>query len=164
MYFCIFVGPFFFYTFFAEFDDNFILTNLKGGEFMDYETRKRLATQREKIIQLLIDAGEDGVTNTEMATVSLRYGGHINEMYRQGYKIKKLGLGGGVFRYWLLSIPSQIKIPENAHDIFMDEVERRLGADISAEISEIHEDLYFHTVRRNGWYLREMEEDQQNLH
>lgn len=130
---------------------------------MDSETWKRLATQREKIIQMLIDAGDEGVTNVEMAVVSLRYGGHINEMYRQGYKMKKMNLGSGVFRYWLISRPSQIKIPENAHDLFMDEVEKRLGADISAEISEIHDDLYFHTVRKNGWYLREMEQDQEQM-
>lgn len=128
---------------------------------MDYETRKRLATQRQKIIQMLRDAGDEGVTNTEMAVVSLRYGGHINEMGRQGYKYKKMNLGGGVFRYWLLSVPSQINIPENAHDIFMDQVEKRCGEEMSAEVSEIFEELYFHAVRKNGWYLREMETEQQ---
>jgi hypothetical protein len=130
---------------------------------MNELTRKRLATQRQKIIQMFRDAGEDGVTNVDMSEISLRYGGHINEMYRQGYKMKKLNLGGGVFRYWLISIPSQINIPENAHDIFMDEVESRLGADISAEISEIYDDLYFHCVRRNGWYLRDMEDGQMEM-
>ena len=130
---------------------------------MDDLTRKRLATQREKIIQMLIDAGDDGVTNIEMSFVSLRYGGHINELYRQGYKIKKMNLGGGVFRYWLISRPSQIRIPENAHDIFMNEVERRCGEEMSAEVSEIFDDLYFHTVRKNGWYLRELEDEQMKL-
>jgi hypothetical protein len=121
---------------------------------------KRLLTQRQKIIQMLVDAGDDGVTNAEMNKISFRYGGHINEMGRQGYKYKKMHLGGGLFRYWLISIPSQIKIPENAHDIFMDEVETRCGEDISAEISEIFDDLYFHVVRKNGWYLREMDDEQ----
>lgn len=130
---------------------------------MDDSTRKRLATQRQKIIKMLRDAGQDGVTNSEMNAISLRYGGHINEMYRQGYKIKKMNLGGGLYRYWLISTPSQIMIPENAHDIFMNEIETRLGADISAEVSETFDDLYFHCVRKNGWYLREMEEEQMKM-
>lgn len=128
---------------------------------MDNETRKRLATQRQKIIQMLMDAGQDGVTNTEMSKVSLRYGGHINEMGRQGYKYTKINLGGGVFNYKLFYIPSQIKIPENAHDIFMDTIEKRCGDEFSAECSEIFDELYFHVVRKNGWYLRDMEQEEQ---
>jgi len=127
---------------------------------VDNETIKRLSTQRQRIIEMLKD---DGVTNAEMSQVSLRYGGHINEMGRQGYKYKKFNLGGGLFRYKLISIPSQINIPEKAHDIFMQEVDSRLGEDISAEISEIFDDLYFHVVRKNGWYLRDMEEEQMEM-
>ncbi len=96
-----------------------------------------------------------------MNKISLRYGGHINELYRQGYKIKKMNLGGGIYRYWLLSIPSQIKIPENAHDIFLDEVEKKGDEEMSALCSEIFEELFFHTVRKNGWYIREMELEQE---
>ncbi len=128
---------------------------------MDAHDRKRIMTQRQKIIQMLIDAGDEGVTNTEMNKISLRYGGHINELYRQGYKIKKMNLGGGIYRYWLLSIPSQIKIPENAHDIFLDEVEKKGDEEMSALCSEIFEELFFHTVRKNGWYIREMELEQE---
>lgn len=124
---------------------------------------KRLITQRQKIVKALKDAGADGMTNVEMNKISMRFGGHIDELYRQGYKIRKINLGGGLWRYFFISEPSQIQIPTNAHLIFMNEVKSRLGADGHKEVAKINEEFYFHTVRKNGWYLRDLEHEQMQM-
>lgn len=69
---------------------------------------QRQASQREKVLQLLRDNKDTGITNADLSYVSLRYGGHLGALYQEGFKISKEALGGGLYNYKLLEEP-----PEN---------------------------------------------------
>ena len=104
---------------------------------------------------MLRDAGEDGVTNAEMSKVSLRYGGHINELYRKGYKIKKFNLDGGLFRYILISEPANIIYFKNANDETIEDIEKMFGNEVSDGLKNYLDEKHFHVVRKKDWYLQE---------
>lgn len=113
----------------------------------------RRFTQRSKIIHMLKEAGNEGCTNVEMSKVSLRYGGHIGELHRMGYKIKKMHLDGGVYRYFLLSEPGDIKYFSNAHDETLNDINENYDGWISTEqLENLLETKHFYIVRKPGWY------------
>lgn len=59
-------------------------------------------TQREKILQLLEDAGDEGVTNLKLNTVAFRYGGRLHELRQDGYRIRSTHIKDSVWRFTLL--------------------------------------------------------------
>jgi hypothetical protein len=129
----------FFYAFF-----------LKGGENQEMN---RLLTQKQKIILALKDAGADGMTNAELSRISLRYGGHLGHLYRAGYKIKKYNLDGGLYKYVLISEPSNIVYFKNANDEIYEEIIEQFDDAISSlELQNLLHQKHFHIVRKQGWY------------
>lgn len=113
---------------------------------------KRLITQRQKIINALKEAGSEGMTNAELSKISLRYGGHLGDLYRKGYKITKQNLDGGLYKYVLIAEPADIKYFKNATEETIDELEKIHGEEIANDLRFILEDKYFHIIRKNGWY------------
>jgi hypothetical protein len=120
---------------------------------------KRLLTQKQKIINALKDAGEDGMTNAELSKISLRYGGHIGNLYREGYKIKKYNLDGGLYKYVFVSEPSTIKFFRNAQEEIIEDMGDIFGDSVSDELKNLLDTKHFHIVRRNGWYLQDQEQN-----
>lgn len=66
---------------------------------------KRRNSKRQEILSLLKNSGDNGITNTELSKISLRYGAHIGAFYEMGYVIKKVDMGNGVFKYIFVSNP-----------------------------------------------------------
>jgi len=92
------------------------------------------------------------MTNAELSKISLRYGGHLGDLYRKGYKITKQNLDGGLYKYVLIAEPADIKYFKNATEETIDELEKIHGEEIANDLRFILEDKYFHIIRKNGWY------------
>lgn len=43
-----------------------------------------------------------GITNVQLSKTSLRYGGYLGKLYKEGYDIKTIPLEKGVFLLYLL--------------------------------------------------------------
>lgn len=112
---------------------------------------RRLVTQRQKIINALKEAGTDGMTNAELSKISLRYGGHLGDLYRKGYKILKTNLDGGLYKYVLLAEPADIKFFKNAQEETFEAIDEK-GQVTSEELKELLDNKYFHIIRKSGWY------------
>ena len=116
------------------------------------EDKKRLRTQQEKILQDLINAGEDGLTNSDLSKTSLRYGGHLGNLYKKGYKIRKQKLDGGLFRYFFISKPSKDYVHNKAIDDFVEAVLKQGGNIEAFDIQPLMNQMGFQMNRRSNWY------------
>lgn len=113
----------------------------------------RRITQRQKIIHMLREAGNEGCTNIELSKISLRYGAHLGELYTKGYRIKKVYLDGGVFKYFLVSVPGDIKHFKNAQEEVLNDIEEYYDDAIqSSQLEVLLEEKHFHIIRKPGWY------------
>ncbi len=114
------------------------------------KAQEKMPYRKDIILRMLRNAGEKGVTNTELQKVSLRYSACIGTyMKNQGYEIRVKNLGGGLCRYYLISEPETINYgkPENAVDILLREIEENFGGEVSSE------DLV-KILSRNDFYMR----------
>ena|SRR3982750_4679602 len=114
--------------------------------------QNRLITQRQKIINALKEAGAEGMTNSELSKISLRYGAHLGELYRKGYKITKQNLDGGLYKYVLIAEPADYKYFKNAQIQTIEDVSEEYGEDYAKGLKKYLEDNHFHIIRKNGWY------------
>ena len=112
----------------------------------------RILTQRQKIINALKEAGSEGMTNAELSKISLRYGGQLGALYRQGYKITKSNLDGGLYNYVLIAEPADIKHFRNAQEEVLEVMAEVHGENVSRSLKRILEKKHFHIIRKNGWY------------
>lgn len=113
---------------------------------------KRLITQRQKILKALREAGADGVTNAELSKISLRYGGHLGDFYRKGYKIAKYNLDGGLYKYVLIAEPADYKHFKNAQQEIIEAMAEKHNEAIARDLEQMLDEKYFHIIRKNGWY------------
>lgn len=89
------------------------------------EEKERIENKTTQVLNALRQAGEDGLTNAELSRIALRYGGHLGELYRDGYKIDKVSLGNGLYNYILISEPETIVTREKAIDKLFKAVNKR---------------------------------------
>jgi hypothetical protein len=116
---------------------------------------KRLITQRQKMIHALKEAGAEGMTNTELSKISLRYGAQLGVMYRQGYKIPKYNLDGGLYKYVLKSEPADYKHFKNAQEEIIEAMTEKHTEAIANDLKEMLDEKHFHIIRKAGWYQRD---------
>ena len=113
----------------------------------------RILTQKQKVINALKEAGSKGMTNAELSKISLRYGGQLGTLYREGYKIKKYNLDGGLYNYVLIAEPADIKYFKNANEEVFEEIEKNYNDSISSnDLENMLQEKHFHIIRKNGWY------------
>ena len=62
---------------------------------------KRGPDQRQKILDVLIERGEQGVRNTELNEICFRYGARIFELRKLGHDIKTVKESDGLYRFVL---------------------------------------------------------------
>ena len=65
------------------------------------EFADRGPAQREKILEILKERGQEGVHNTELNNVCFRYGARIYELRKLGHRIKTVNEARGLFRFVL---------------------------------------------------------------
>ena len=59
-------------------------------------------TQRDKILNLLVESGEQGVLNIQLNNIAFRYGARLAELREDGYSIRSSHIKGAVWRFTLL--------------------------------------------------------------
>lgn len=119
---------------------------------MDNLEQKRLLTQKRKIVAALKEAGSDGLTNVELNAISMRFGGHIGTLRREGYKIQKINLDGGLYKYILIAEPSQTKLFATAREETIESLSYEYGEEVGDYLKEYLKQNHFNIVRRGGWY------------
>ncbi len=119
------------------------------------EALERIPTQIERIIDLLKDAGAEGVTNTELSQISLKYDARISDLRRKGFVIDVISEGGGVYRYFLIKTPSQDYLFKKAQDEVIEIIVSKYRNSISAyQLLELLDEKDFHIIRKTGWYKK----------
>lgn len=118
------------------------------------DAKQRIPSQKEKIINLLRDAGEEGVLNTELVKHCIRFNARISELYAEGYKINVEHLGKGMYKYVLISEPKRRhEIPKSALEIVLNEIHEKYQGKIEAQdLQRILAFNNFHIVRKPGSY------------
>lgn len=125
--------------------------------------KERIPSQREKIIKALKDAGAEGVTNTELVRICLRYGARLQELYKMGYlitheAIKDENGENGVYKYVLLKEPSTIEYHNNAAEEIFFEIRNFYEDGItSGELKMLLEYKFFYIIRKPNWYKNRLQ-------
>jgi hypothetical protein len=117
------------------------------------EAQERIPSQKEKMINLLKEAGENGVTNIELSKISLRYNARISELIMSGYIIENTQVKKGVYKYVLKGFKSDVKSYLHAADEILMIVENGYKDRISsAELKNLLEEKDFTITRKANWY------------
>lgn len=121
------------------------------------EAQGRIPSQLDKIIDLLKEAGEEGVTSKQLSEIGLRYGARISDLYKLGYKIELVHLNKGLYKYILRSTPSEVKIFQNAEEIILQTILLDYPDGITAwQLKDLLEENGFHIRRNSGWFVDRM--------
>lgn len=125
---------------------------------MTYEDAlNRIPSQRERIVNLLKDAGEEGVLNTELNNICLRYGARISELLSMGYLIDIKREGKGLYRYFLKKVPSEIQYHSKAEDEILHIIDVDYDGMIETlELKKLLLDKDFHIIRKPNWFKQRM--------
>lgn len=119
------------------------------------EAIERIPTQTEKIINLLKEAGKDGVTNFALAKICLKYDARISELRRKGYEIETVYEGKTVYKYVLKKVPSNDRFFMNATDEILMIVDQKFDGYItSKQLKKLLDYKHFHIIRKSGWYQK----------
>jgi hypothetical protein len=78
---------------------------VKPGRPAARAVQKRGPDQRQQILDLLIERGEQGVRNTELNKICFRYGARIFELRKLGHDIKTVKESDGLYRF-VLKVPA----------------------------------------------------------
>jgi len=62
----------------------------------------KLSKQQETVLTLLQLAGSEGVTNIELNSRMMRFGGRLHELRRKGFCISTHHVGGSLYRFVLI--------------------------------------------------------------
>lgn len=124
-----------------------------------FEAQTRIPTQKEKIVSILREAGDEGITNAELAKVCLRYGARLQELYKEGYEITLEHLNNGLYKYILKKVPGGIYYFPNAEDEIFDAIDGEQNNVSKERLKELLEEHDFYIIRKPGWFKRKM-----NLH
>ena len=72
-------------------------------ELVFKEAQERKPSKKTEVLDALMFAGAQGILNTTLSNISLRYGTLTNALQLDGYDITLENLGNGVIRYTLNS-------------------------------------------------------------
>ena len=65
------------------------------------ESKSRVPSQKSRILDALRLAGKDGLTNTDLKDLAIRFSAVTNQLQLDGYDIELINEGNGVVRYVL---------------------------------------------------------------
>lgn len=119
------------------------------------EAMTRKPTQKQLILKVLRQAGDNGVLNTDLVEICIGYRSRIAEMYQAGFKIDVENLKRGVCKYTLRSEPEIEKTNiKSAFEIIASHVKTN-GSVTSDELVELLNKFNFNIVRRGGSHKTE---------
>lgn len=116
------------------------------------EAKPRIPSQKERILNMLKEAGSEGVTNSTLSNVAIRFTSRIQELYQEGYKIDIEPVENGIYRYILVSEPAIKKSkPEKAVNIVRRSIKEKFNGQVTAdELINLLNENGFNIVRRYG--------------
>jgi hypothetical protein len=117
------------------------------------ETKIRTKSQKTRIIEMLKQAGEKGVFNSDLSQIALHYGKRISELYSKGYVIIHEDLGGGLVKYILVSEPEVFLEPKKAFEVLVGKI-NQIGSIDSIQLTDILVDLDIIVRFKNGQYKK----------
>jgi hypothetical protein len=121
------------------------------------EAQGRIPNQKEKIINALKDAGENGLTNSQLNKICYRYGARLSELYEKGYEIEIEAKEKGVYKYILKKTPSEEKFFPNANEEIFETVKKDYDDQISStQLKFLLQKKGFNIHRKYGWYKNNM--------
>lgn len=89
-------------------------------------------TQRIRVLTALREAGDKGITNAELAEVSLRWQARLGELHKEGYRTSLENLGDGLVNYVLVHEPNaKLPTPPRAMDVLTREIEGKFGGKVT---------------------------------
>lgn len=117
---------------------------------------ERKLPQKQKILNMLRNAGKQGVLNTSLVNLCIGYRSRIAEMYQAGYKIEVEHIEKGVCRYTLISEPDvEIENNPSALDMLVNTINNDFNGVVSThELSLILKDSNFNVVRKSGSFKK----------
>lgn len=124
---------------------------------MQKDMKVKRKSQREKILDMLRGAGEQGVTNSSFQKVCIRWDARMRELYQEGYKIKVEPINeGGVYRYTLLEEPEEkLGKPKKAMEVLISEIQKNHGGVISADdLAMLVKKKRLNVVRAFGYHKK----------
>ena len=102
------------------------------------EAQERKPSKKTEVLDALMFAGAQGILNTTLSNISLRYGTLTNALQLDGYDITLENLGNGVIRYTLNSEEKAEKtVVERGLDIIQREIDLHQGLVFFDELVEI---------------------------
>lgn len=102
------------------------------------ESKTRQPSQKDIILKSLKLAGMNGILNTELNEIMLRYGQIIYMLRLDGYDIKTENVSRGIVRYTLMSPEPQDKpVKKSGMDIVKDELDDLDGMFYMFELEDI---------------------------
>lgn len=116
------------------------------------EARKRMPSQRERLLDVLRKAGSKGVLNTDLVEICIGYRSRIAELYQMGYKIDVENVEKGVCIYTLIKEPvAPIKDVPTAISVLQKEISDKFHGAITPEsLVGLLQELNFNVVRKHG--------------
>jgi hypothetical protein len=81
-------------------------------------------TYKQKMVNALREAGEQGLLTSDLVKIRPRYGGTLGNLYKDGYKIETTPVKNGNYKYVLISEPAQVVIRPKAKDKLFEAVEQ----------------------------------------
>ena len=114
------------------------------------EAKERMPSQKEKVFNLLKEAGDKGVTNIRLNEIGLRFGQSIYLIKLDGYDIGIENLGDGIVNYTLKNTtPKQRKKYEKGIDVLMREIKENHEGNITTdELKALLDRHGFNIVRK----------------
>lgn len=103
------------------------------------ESKARVKSQKETIIEMLQESGDNGVPNTKLRRVALRFTDVIYQLKKDGYIIEVVSDGDGVYRYVLKGKTEPAK-EESALDILIQAIEDEDGIVTVGKLLQIMEE------------------------
>lgn len=117
------------------------------------EAQERIPNLRQQVLQMLINAGNKGVTNLDFQKLCVRWNSRLSELYSQGYKTDVVYECNGIYRYVLTEQPETISKHRKAKNILMDIIKKEHKNNISSEVLlHILDENNLNITRKSGTY------------
>lgn len=114
------------------------------------EAKPKMPSQKVKIVQMLKEAGSEGVLNTALNKVSFRYSDRLYQLKKEGYEFGLENLGDGVCRYFLIKTPEVApQAVKKGIDVLKDAINAQyFGAITPNELEKLMNKLDLNAIRK----------------
>lgn len=116
------------------------------------EAKERAPKVKEKVLSMLLEGGEQGVTNDKLNSISMRFADSIYRLRLDGHDIEVENLGQGVVKYMLKDTPLKKIDYEKGIEVVKREIAENFDGTVTVEqLLEVFDKHRLNITRRpNG--------------